>query len=63
MKKRGGVSLSEKILNKQNKVGRVNITLSIPQKLLSDVETNIEGDNRSRKIVRCVVEGFRRLTQ
>lgn len=63
MSKRGGTSINQKILNKQNKVHRVNISISIPQNLLSNIENHIKGENRSRKLVLCIQEGYRSLIQ
>ncbi len=39
-----------------------NITLSISKKLLAQVEKNVEGNNRSRKLCECIRIGYEKIT-
>ncbi|MDH5447617.1 MAG: hypothetical protein OEX01_01240 [Candidatus Bathyarchaeota archaeon] len=40
----------------------VNISLSIHKSLLSKVQQNVSGKNRSQKICKCVKVGYRIIT-
>jgi len=56
--KRGRPSNREKILNKNSNDRCVAINITIPQKLLNNIEQNISGLSRSEKIVKCAEKGF-----
>jgi len=56
--KRGKPSKEDKLLNKMKNTRRVNVSLSIPMKLLTDIEQHIDGSNRSDKVVRCLQIGY-----
>jgi hypothetical protein len=40
----------------------VAINITIPQKLLNNVEQNVDGESRSAKIVSCVKAGYPSVT-
>jgi len=59
--KRGRPTNQEKFSNK-NHDHCVSINITIPQKLLNNVEERIEGKSRSEKIVNCVLAGYAVMT-
>lgn len=56
--KRGRPSVQDKILNKNNHDTCVNVSISLPSKLLTNVLDNIVGSNRSEKLVKCIKIGY-----
>jgi len=41
----------------------VSITISLPMKLLTEIEENIEGKNRATKIRKCLKNGYEHLLE
>ena len=56
--KRGRPSNREKFLNKNDNNHCVAINITIPQKLLNNIEQNVSGLSRSEKIVKCAQAGY-----
>jgi len=59
--KRGRPSRQDKIFIKNNHDKCVNVSISVPSKLLANVWNDIEGSNRSEKLVRCIRVGHERI--
>lgn len=46
---------------KVNCVKKIAINISIPQKLLTKIQENIEGKNRSEKVEKCCEAGYEKI--